>query len=55
MMIHDYLTIAHLSDLLHISETTQWRMRRDGKLPYFVVGHSIRYRREEVLAIFGAL
>lgn len=45
----DYATIATLKDILGLSESTQWRMRKDGRLAFFKIGRSVRYKLSEIL------
>ncbi|REH36992.1 helix-turn-helix protein [Paraperlucidibaca baekdonensis] len=49
MHLNNYVTVAMLKDKLGISESTQWRMRQDGRLGFFKIGRGIRYNLEEVL------
>ena len=55
MMQRSYITIANFSETFGVSKSTQWRMRRDGRLQFFRIGRGIRYRLDEVLQAFGLL
>ena len=43
-----YLTVAELSEYLHIHRTTIYRMLREGKLPGFRIGSDWRFSLEAI-------
>lgn len=43
------LTDREVGELLGVSRTTLWRLRRKGGLPFGKVGREFRYRKSEVL------
>jgi excisionase family DNA binding protein len=43
------LTDREVGELLGVSRTTLWRLRRTGNLPFGKVGREFRYRQSEVL------
>jgi excisionase family DNA binding protein len=43
-----YLTVAELSEYLHIHRTTIYRMLREGRLPGFRVGSDWRFSLEAI-------
>ena len=43
------LTDRQVGELLGVSRTTLWRLRRNGGLPFGKVGREFRYRKSEVL------
>jgi excisionase family DNA binding protein len=43
------LTDREVGELLGVSRTTLWRLRRQGGLPFGKVGREFRYRKSEVL------
>ena len=45
----EILTDAGLRELLNISRTTLWRLRKNDGLPYGKIGREYRYRKSEVL------
>ncbi len=47
-MPEDILTIREVADYLKVTERTLYRLVQDGKLPAFKVGHSWRFRREDL-------
>jgi len=46
----EILTGLEIESLLHVSRTTLWKLREDGKLPYTKVGRKYLYFRSEVFA-----
>lgn len=46
----ELLTDTQLREMLGVSRTTLWRLRRHSQLPYGKVGREYRYRKSEVLA-----
>lgn len=46
-----YLTIEQVTQRLHISKTTLWAMRRDGKLRAFHVGRRVLFRADDITAL----
>ncbi|WP_295385456.1 helix-turn-helix domain-containing protein [uncultured Thiodictyon sp.] len=49
LSVDELLTDVQLRELLGISRTTLWRLRKFGGVPYGKVGRSYRYRKSEVL------
>ena len=49
LSVDELLTDQELRELLGISRTTLWRLRKQGGLPFGKVGRSYRYRKAEVL------
>ncbi|WP_363168914.1 helix-turn-helix domain-containing protein [uncultured Lamprocystis sp.] len=49
LSVDELLTDAQLRELLGISRTTVWRLRKHAGLPFGKVGRSYRYRKAEVL------
>ena len=49
LSVDELLTDIQLRELLGISRTTLWRLRKIGGVPYGKVGRSYRYRKSEVL------
>ena len=48
------LVTREIAEMFRVSEETVYRYRRDGKLPYIrLPGRGYRYRREDVLRVFG--
>jgi excisionase family DNA binding protein len=45
----ELLTQEDLQNLLGVSRTTVWRLRRESGLPFGRVGRQYRYRKSEVL------
>ncbi|MGA8567858.1 MAG: helix-turn-helix domain-containing protein [Candidatus Binataceae bacterium] len=43
-----YLTVAELSEYLHIHRTTIYRMLREGRLPGFRIGSDWRFSLEAI-------
>jgi excisionase family DNA binding protein len=50
LSVDELLTDAQLCELLGISRTTVWRLRKNAGLPFGKVGRSYRYRKADVLA-----
>jgi len=46
----EILTGLEVESLLHVSRTTLWKLREEGRLPYTKVGRKYLYLRSEVLA-----
>ena len=46
-----YLGIRQVTRRLHISKTTLWQLRRDGKIPAFHVGRRVLFRADDVTAL----
>ena len=49
LSVDELLTDRQLRELLGISRTTLWRLRKHAGLPYGQVGRTYRYRKSEVL------
>jgi excisionase family DNA binding protein len=48
------LVTREIAEAYRVTEQTVHRYRRDGKLPYIrLPGRGYRYRREDVLRVFG--
>ena len=48
------LVTREIAEFYRVTEQTTHRYRRDGKLPYIrLPGRGYRYKREDVLRIFG--
>jgi excisionase family DNA binding protein len=48
------LVTREIAEFYRVTEQTIHRYRRDGKLPYIrLPGRGYRYKREDVLRIFG--
>ncbi len=47
--IDELLSEVELEQMLGVSRTTVWRLRRSGGLPFGKVGREYRYRKSEVL------
>lgn len=45
----EILTDTDLQELLGVSRTTLWRLRKEQKLPYARVGRKYRYIKEDVI------
>jgi len=46
------LTESEVLELLRISRTTLWNLRKEGKIPYYKIGGRYRYDKDEVLRAF---
>ena len=46
-----YLSIAQVTERLHISKTTLWELRRKGKLRAFHVGRRVLFKSDDVTAL----
>lgn len=44
----EMLTIRDLSKFLRLTEQSIYRLTREGKIPYYKVGGSIRFRKSEI-------
>lgn len=44
------LTVQNVADLLAVSATTVYRLKRRGELPFVKVGGSLRFRAQDVAA-----
>lgn len=49
LSVDELLTDAQLRELLGVSRTTLWRIRKHAGLPFGRIGRSYRYRKAEVL------
>jgi excisionase family DNA binding protein len=45
----EFCTVSQLAKLLQLNEMTIYRMVNKGKLPCYVIGRAIRFKRSEVL------
>jgi excisionase family DNA binding protein len=45
----ELLTDSEVRELLRVSRTTLWRLRRTSRIPYSKIGGRYRYQREDVL------
>jgi excisionase family DNA binding protein len=45
---HDILTINDLCDLLHVHQSTVYRLIKKGKIPSFRIGSDWRFRRDQI-------
>ena len=46
-----YLSIGQVTRRLHISKTTLWQLRRDGKIPAYHVGRRVLFKSDDVTAL----
>ncbi|MCH7638292.1 MAG: helix-turn-helix domain-containing protein [Bacteroidetes bacterium] len=46
-----YLSIEQVTRRLHISKTTLWQLRRDGKIRAFHVGRRVLFKSDDVTAL----
>lgn len=44
----EWLTIKEVMDRLKISRTMLWELSKEGKIPAYKVGSSVRYKLEDV-------
>lgn len=49
LTVDELLTDKQVSELLDVSRTTLWRLRKQAGLPYGKVGRLYRYRKAEIL------
>ncbi len=47
--INSFLTPGQVHEQFQISRTTLWRLTKNGKIPSYRIGSSVRYSFEEVL------
>jgi excisionase family DNA binding protein len=45
---HDILTLKDLCDLLHVHQSTVYRLIKKGKIPSFRIGSDWRFRRDQI-------
>ena len=49
--LKDNLSVKEVAVYLRVNPMTVYRLKNRGELPYFNVGRSIRFRREDVEAL----
>jgi excisionase family DNA binding protein len=47
-MNKEFLTADELAELFDVKKQTVWRWVRQGKVPYFKVGGSLRFNTEDI-------
>jgi excisionase family DNA binding protein len=45
---HDILTMKDLCDLLHVHQSTVYKLVKKGKIPGFQIGSDWRFRRDQI-------
>jgi len=45
---HEFLTVEQLAGLLHLNPMTIYRLVKSGKLPVYVLGRVMRFRRDDL-------
>lgn len=49
----DYVSISELCDWLHISRTTLWRLRSEGKIKTYLVGGKMVANKDEIQTLLN--
>lgn len=46
--MENYLTVKDVAELLRLKEKTIYKMAEENRLPFYKVGGSLRFKREEI-------
>ena len=49
----DYVSMSELCDWLHISRTTLWRLRSEGKIKTYLVGGKMVANKDEIQTLLN--
>lgn len=49
MKTNEFITVEEAKNILHISEVSQWRLRKKGLLPYIKYGKKVLYKKSDLL------